>query len=254
MRIRILKYSAFLIPIILIFLVGFFILKNEKKEVRIENNLQENIEEALSVGDEAARNASQTEAGGEAPAKIDEEENTEEIEIKKEDKIDAAIVTSIDTSKKDSLEITNKLVSFGFQKSSGRKIDTVIIHSSYDALGSDPYDISGLIKEYQQYGVAPHYLIDRDGEVYLLVEEKNIAYHAGLSEVPDGRVNVNAFSIGIEMMNTKTDKYTEEQYDFLKNLLKDIENRYEIKYTLGHDEIAPGRKSDPWNFNWDKIK
>ena len=254
MRIRILKYSAFLIPIILIFLVGFFILKNEKKTVTFENNLQENIEEALSVGDEAARNASQTEAGGEAPAKIDEEENTEEIEIKKEDKIDAAIVTSIDTSKKDSLEITNKLVSFGFQKSSGRKIDTVIIHSSYDALGSDPYDISGLIKEYQQYGVAPHYLIDRDGEVYLLVEEKNIAYHAGLSEVPDGRVNVNAFSIGIEMMNTKTDKYTEEQYDFLKNLLKDIENRYEIKYTLGHDEIAPGRKSDPWNFNWDKIK
>ena len=41
MKIKILKYSAFIIPIILIFLVGFFILKNEKKEVRIENNLQE---------------------------------------------------------------------------------------------------------------------------------------------------------------------------------------------------------------------
>ena len=242
MKIKILKYSAFIIPIILIFLVGFFILKNEKKTVTFENNSQGNSEEVLFEENE------------EVLVEINEKENIEDVEIKTEEEVAIIVATPMDTSKKDSLEITNKLVSFGFQKSSGRKIDTVIIHSSYDALGSDPYDISGLIKEYQQYGVAPHYLIDRDGEVYLLVEEKNIAYHAGLSEVPDGRVNVNAFSIGIEMMNTKTDKYTEEQYDFLKNLLKDIENRYEIKYTLGHDEIAPGRKSDPWNFNWDKIK
>ena len=206
------------------------------KIIKIENSWQEEIEtEAIEEKKTAHIIATQSVAG--------------EEERKEENKIEA----SIEASKNDSLKIINKLVNFGFQKSSGRKIDAVIIHSSYDALGNDPYNVSGLINEYKQYGVAPHYLIDRKGQIYLLVEEKDIAYHAGVSEIPDGRNNVNTFSIGIEMINTKIDKYTDEQYESLKKLLVDIKNRYKIKYVLGHEDIAPGRKDDPWNFNWDKL-
>ena len=159
-----------------------------------------------------------------------------------------------ETEKKASnISVANKLVSWGYQKSSGRMIDTIIIHSSYDALGQDPYDLDGLIKEYKIYGVAPHYLIDREGKIYKLVEEKNIAYHAGESRVPDGRTNVNNFSIGVELMNEEETKFTGEQYAALNKLLKDIKSRYDIKYTLGHSQIAPGRKTDPWNFDWDKL-
>jgi len=150
-------------------------------------------------------------------------------------------------------KIINKLVRFGFQKSSGRSIDTLVVHSSYDAIGSDPYSVSGLIAEYKSYGVSPHYLIDRKGNVYRLVEDQNIAYHAGDSKMPDGRTGVNNFSIGVEIMTTKTEKPTSAQYGSLNGLIDYLKGKYKLKYILGHDDIAPGRKDDPWNFDWGKV-
>lgn len=153
------------------------------------------------------------------------------------------------------LSVINRYVSWGYSvPEKKRSIDTIIIHSSYDAIGTDPYGLSGLINEYRSYEVSPHYLIDRKGNIYRLVEEKNIAYHAGVSEVPDGRTDVNNFSIGIELMNKKDAKFTEAQYDSLNDLLRYLSSKYKIKYTLGHNQIAPGRKTDPWNFDWKLIK
>jgi hypothetical protein len=156
-------------------------------------------------------------------------------------------------AKGSALKIISRLVSWGFSPASDRKIDTIIIHSSYNALGGEEYDTEKLIAEYKEYGVAPHYLIDRQGKIYLLVEEKNIAYHAGQSSVPDGRSQVNNFSLGIEMMNTQEDNYTAQQYAALNSLLAKIKSDYSIKYTLGHNDISPGRKTDPWNFDWKKV-
>lgn len=172
-----------------------------------------------------------------------DEEVKEEEEIKEEDnKIGEA-----------NIKIIPNLVSWGYASASGRKIDTLIIHSSYDALGNDPYDLDGLLKEYKLYGVAPHYLIDRKGKIYQLVADKNIAYHAGVSQMPDGRTNINDFSIGIELMNTEDDKYTEDQYEALAELIDYLKNEHTIKYILGHSQIAPGRKTDPWNFDYSRI-
>jgi N-acetylmuramoyl-L-alanine amidase len=151
-------------------------------------------------------------------------------------------------------KIVEKFVSWGFEKSSGRKIDTLIVHSSYDALGDDPYDVDGLIAEYKQYGVAAHYLIARDGKIYHLVADKNIAYHAGESRVPDGRTGVNTFSIGIEMMNKEDGKFASAQYAALNHLIGDLKKQYSIKYILGHSDIAPGRKTDPWGIDWTKVQ
>ncbi|MDP1883782.1 MAG: N-acetylmuramoyl-L-alanine amidase [Candidatus Moranbacteria bacterium] len=151
------------------------------------------------------------------------------------------------------LKIVDKLVDFGYEKASKRNIDTIIIHSSYDALGSDPFSVSGIIKEYEAYGVSAHYLIARDGVAYRLVEDRNIAYHAGVSQVPDGRTGVNGFSIGIELINTKKDEFTEAQYAALQKLIDRIKSEHKIKYVLGHNQIAPGRKDDPWNFDWDEL-
>ena len=150
--------------------------------------------------------------------------------------------------------IADRLVSFGYEDRSSRSIDTVIIHSSYDALGDEPYSVSGIIEVYRQYGVAAHYLIDRKGKIYRLVEDRDVAYHAGVSKMPDGRTGVNAFSIGIELLNTLEDEYTDAQYGSLNKLLAYLEGRYGIEYVLGHDEVAPSRKTDPWNFDWDEIR
>jgi AmpD protein len=70
----------------------------------------------------------------------------------------------------------------------------------------------------------------------------------------DGRTNVNAFSIGIEMVGTKTSGYTTAQYTALNTLITDIKTRHTIKYIVGHDDIASGRKTDPWKFDWSRIK
>ncbi|MFA6160004.1 MAG: N-acetylmuramoyl-L-alanine amidase [Parcubacteria group bacterium] len=152
-------------------------------------------------------------------------------------------------------KIIDKLVSWGFSKSDNRKIDTIIIHSSYNAVGKDAHYLDDIIyKEYKPYGVSPHYIISREGKIYRLVADKNIAYHAGESKVPDGRTGVNNFSIGIEIVNTKSEKPNDAQYGALNNLLAYLKKEYKIKYVLGHDDIAPGRKDDPWNFDFEKIK
>jgi len=69
--------------------------------------------------------------------------------------------------------------------------------------------------------------------------------------LPDGTTAVNTCSIGIELMCSTEDSPTGEQLKSLLNLVKDIQSRYQIQYVLRHSDIAPGRKTDPWNMNWD---
>lgn len=156
--------------------------------------------------------------------------------------------------KRTALKITNKLVSFGFTASSGeRKIDTVVVHSSYNNRGGDPFSLEKIIQEYKDADVSPHYIITRGGDAYRLVRENDIAWHAGVSKMKDGRTNVNQFSIGIEMIGTEESGYRDEQYGALQILLQDIKSRQNIKYVVGHDDIAPDRKTDPWKFDWKKL-
>ena len=156
----------------------------------------------------------------------------------------------------DAGKIVDRFVSWGFQKATSRTIDTMIIHSSYDATGSDPFDVDGVIAEWKALGVSPHYLIARDGTTYHLVADQDIAYHAGVSKMPppDGRTNVNDFSIGVEMINTLDGKFTPAQYASLNSLIATLKSKYPIKNILGHDQISPGRKTDPWGIDWAKVQ
>ena len=206
---------------------------SENKEIFLDSEIIENIQNDSS--NEPAANEEEVSQNNSSEKIVPNENN--------------------DSVKKDSVKenIIENPVSWGFTPSKERIIDTIILHSSYNALGGDEYDTEKIIDEYRQYGVAAHYLVDREGLIYRLVKDEDIAYHAGVSEVPDGRKNVNNFSIGIEIINTKEDKYTKEQYDATNYLIEILEEKYAIKYILGHDEIAPDRKTDPWNINWEKI-
>lgn len=153
------------------------------------------------------------------------------------------------------VSIRSRLLRFGYRTPSApRGIDTIVLHSSYNAQGGDEYDLEKTIGQYETYGVGAHYIIDRKGVVYRLVEESNIAYHAGSSKMPDGRKNVNDFSIGIEIIATEDSGYTDKQYAAVNDLIADIRSRYQIKSVLGHSDIAPGRKTDPWKFDWKKLR
>jgi N-acetyl-anhydromuramyl-L-alanine amidase AmpD len=150
--------------------------------------------------------------------------------------------------------VQDRLVSFGYAESSGRKIDTVVLHSSYNNQGGERYSVDKVIDIWKSYSVAPHYLIDRKGNILRLVEDKNIAYHAGVAKMPDGRTDVNAFSIGVEILNGEDDEYTAVQYKAVNDLVASLKKQYGVKYVVGHADIAPGRKTDPWNFDWKRLK
>ena len=101
--------------------------------------------------------------------------------------------------------------------------------------------------------VASHILIDRDGDMSQFVPFNKRAWHAGESEYK-GQKNCNDFSIGIELEGTDNEDYTEEQYQQLIHVTKELMKAYprlSIDRIVGHSEIAPGRKTDPGeSFNW----
>lgn len=153
------------------------------------------------------------------------------------------------------VSVKERFMNSGFKVVNTRLIDTVILHSSYNSLGGDKYDVGAIVDIYASYGVSAHYVIDRGGKIYQLVAEHDIAYHAGVASLPDGRTDVNATSIGIELLNDdKGDEYTDKQYTAVNALLADIQKRHTIHYILGHDEVAPKRKTDPWNFDWSRVE
>ena len=149
--------------------------------------------------------------------------------------------------------IIDKTVKFGVRQAENRKINAVIVHSTFNNSGGDRYDIDLIIKQFSHYGVSSHYVIGRDGSVYSLVYEKNIAFHAGKSQLPNGQRNINANTIGIELITSFDEAPTEQQINSLILLVNDIKKRHNIEYVLRHSEIAPDRKTDPWNMNWEEF-
>lgn len=97
-----------------------------------------------------------------------------------------------------------------------------------------------------RYYASAHYLIDRCGSVYSLVDEKYQAYHAGKSEWK-GRSNLNAWTIGIEFIATHDSGYTDEQYLSGQQLCAQLISKYRIplENIVGHSDVAPNRKKDP---------
>jgi N-acetyl-anhydromuramyl-L-alanine amidase AmpD len=150
----------------------------------------------------------------------------------------------------DSLTVVDKRVNFGYAVSQNRKVDAVIVHSTFNNSGGDFYDVDLVLKQFSTYKVSAHYVIGRDGVVYKVVDEKNVSYHAGKSSLPDGRTDVNSCSIGIEIMTSYTESPTEKQITSLISLIQSIKKRHSIDYVLRHSDIAPVRKTDPWNMDW----
>lgn len=153
------------------------------------------------------------------------------------------------------LKVNEKCVNFGFcLPDSVRNYDVILIHTSYCVSVNDSFNLNCIIKSYEKYEVAAHYIIDRDGVIHKMVNPEQVAYHGGKGKLPDGNNQINSRSIGIELVNTKYTFLTESQYGSLLNLVNFSMKSNKIKYILGHDDVAPIRKTDPWNFDWKYFK
>lgn len=106
-----------------------------------------------------------------------------------------------------------------------------------------------------QRKVSAHYLIDRAGTLYQLVDERARAWHAGES-CWGGQTDLNSASIGIELDNNGDEPFAEPQLEALLALLADVQQRYRIPAAnfLAHADVAPRRKSDPGSrFPWKRL-
>jgi N-acetylmuramoyl-L-alanine amidase len=104
--------------------------------------------------------------------------------------------------------------------------------------------------------VSAHYMVEEDGRIFRLVPEERRAWHAGVSYWK-GRRNLNAVSIGIEIVNPGHDwgyrPFPEPQIASVIALVGDIRTRWIIQDgdIVGHSDIAPDRKKDPGElFPW----
>lgn len=102
--------------------------------------------------------------------------------------------------------------------------------------------------------VSSHFFITRGGEAVQFVSCDDMAYHAGVSSF-GGRTRCNEFSVGIELEGCDFEAFTEAQYQTLERLLADLLQHYPIEAVTGHQDIAPGRKTDPGHFfDWTRLQ
>lgn len=98
--------------------------------------------------------------------------------------------------------------------------------------------------------VSAHFLVRRRGELIQFVSCDARAWHAGASCFM-GRERCNDFSIGVELEGTGDVPYTDAQYRVLARLARVLSARYPMRWVAGHEDIAPGRKTDPGpSFDW----
>ena len=105
--------------------------------------------------------------------------------------------------------------------------------------------------------VSSHLLIRRDGQVIQFVSFIQRAWHAGVSNWQQ-RERCNDFSIGIELEGADDIAYEDIQYKQLNKVLHILKIKYQdigTNAVVGHNDIAPGRKTDPGDaFEWQRIK
>ncbi len=119
------------------------------------------------------------------------------------------------------------------------------------------YNTSGLpasLHTLHNIKVSAHLFIRRSGAVLQYVDLWRRAWHAGVSSWR-GRERCNDFSIGIEMEGTDHHAYDERQYVSLQRVLLHMKTIIpSLEEVVGHEDIAPGRKTDPGPaWNWEHL-
>ena len=109
------------------------------------------------------------------------------------------------------------------------------------------------------FEVSSHYVVDEDGAVFRLVDEKRRAWHAGVS-FWRGHNGLNDRSIGIEIVNPGHEwgyrDFPVLQMAAVCDLILGVLSRHPIppRNVLAHSDIAPDRKEDPGEkFGWEDL-
>ena len=94
-----------------------------------------------------------------------------------------------------------------------------------------------LIKSQSLLNVSAHFLVDRDGKIYRLMQETLFARHT---------IGLNYCAIGIENIGSAKNPLTKEQVIANIKLVKYLCGKYKIEYLIGHSEYLSFQKSSLW--------
>lgn len=143
-----------------------------------------------------------------------------------------------------------------FESSQGlRKIDFLVLHH-VEANSADH-----AIEQFKEHKVSSHFLIDEQGNIFELVDENDMAFHAGVS-FWKGVDGLNKNSIGVEFINLApfSKNFEKEQMIAGVQLCKYLIAKYGIEQSnvVGHSDIGYvketgllDRKQDPSHlFDW----
>ncbi|MFQ3360527.1 MAG: N-acetylmuramoyl-L-alanine amidase [Alphaproteobacteria bacterium] len=144
----------------------------------------------------------------------------------------------------------NRFTSPNYNQRENSKIDMLVLH--YTAMAGSCEDVCKWLCNETSH-VSSHYVVDRDGTIFSLIDDNHRAWHAGVS-FWDGSSDINSRSIGIEIHNLgEGDCFPEKQISSLCRLIKNLMDKHGISRhnVLGHSDVAPERKKDPGNsFPW----
>ena len=144
---------------------------------------------------------------------------------------------------------------FNRKKRSKNLIKIIVIH--YTGMQSERESVSRLCNPKSK--VSSHFVISQNGRAYRLVQDNQIAWHAGKSCWGKYK-NLNKTSIGIELVNKGHrfgyTNFKKKQLLSLIKICKSLIKKYKIKKrnVVGHSDIAPLRKIDPGEkFPWKRL-
>jgi len=144
---------------------------------------------------------------------------------------------------------------FSGEKRLNNSIKIIIIH--YTGMQSERESLDRLTDPKSK--VSSHYAINQKGKIFRLVNDNQIAWHAGKSCWGKYK-NLNKNSIGIELVNKGHQfgytNFKKRQLSSLIKICKSLIKKYKIKKRniVGHSDIAPLRKIDPGEkFPWKQL-
>jgi len=93
------------------------------------------------------------------------------------------------------------------------------------------------LKKQSSLNVSSHFIIDRDGTIYQLVDPELFARHT---------IGLNYCAIGVENIGSKAQPLTDKQVEANAELVRYLIKKYPIEYLIGHSEYGVFRNSKLW--------
>jgi len=153
------------------------------------------------------------------------------------------------------MNVKKDILTINFTPNGMKEIRGLVIHSMWGT-----YQGSITWFKNPDAKASAHYLISAEGEITQMVEDKDMAWHAGIIDdvAPEWvRPNPNWYTLGIELEDKRDVNwsYPEPQRFAARELVKSLMNKYSLpsERVLLHKWLNPSRRSDPvgqFSFEW----